>query len=46
MPQLSRSPRPHLALGSFATKTPSVAYAMVVLADGLPIAVPTGWTGR
>jgi uncharacterized protein len=40
MPQLSAEARDlNWLIGNFATKTPSVAHAMVVSADGLPIAV-------
>jgi uncharacterized protein len=40
MPQLSAEARDlNWLIGNFATKTPSVAHAMVVSADGLPVAV-------
>jgi predicted regulator of Ras-like GTPase activity (Roadblock/LC7/MglB family) len=40
MPQLSAEARDlNWLIGNFATKAPSVAHAMVVSADGLPIAV-------
>jgi uncharacterized protein len=40
MPQLSAEARDlNWLIGNFATKTPSVAHAMVVSTDGLPIAV-------
>ena len=40
MPQLSTEARDlNWLIGNFATKAPSVAHAMVVSADGLPIAV-------
>jgi uncharacterized protein len=40
MPQLSAEARDLTWLiGNFATKTPAVAHAMVVSADGLPVAV-------
>jgi predicted regulator of Ras-like GTPase activity (Roadblock/LC7/MglB family) len=40
MPQLSAEARDLTWLiGDFATKTPSVAHAMVVSADGPPVAV-------
>jgi uncharacterized protein len=40
MPQLSADARDlNWLIGNFATRTPGVAHAMVVSADGLPIAV-------
>jgi predicted regulator of Ras-like GTPase activity (Roadblock/LC7/MglB family) len=40
MPQLSADARDlNWLIGNFATKTPGVAHAMVVSADGLPVAV-------
>jgi uncharacterized protein len=40
MPQLSAEARDlNWLIGNFATRTPGVAHAMVVSADGLPIAV-------
>jgi uncharacterized protein len=40
MPQFSAEARDFTWLvGNFATKTPGVAHAMVVSADGLPVAV-------
>jgi uncharacterized protein len=40
MPQLSAEARDlNWLIGNFATKTPSVAHALVVSTDGLPIAV-------
>jgi hypothetical protein len=40
MPQLSAEARDlNWLIGNFATKTPGVAHAMVVSADGLPVAV-------
>jgi uncharacterized protein len=40
MPKLSADARDlNWLIGNFATKTPSVAHAMVVSADGLPVAV-------
>ena len=40
MPQLSAEARDlNWLIGNFANKTPSVAHAMVVSADGLPVSV-------
>jgi hypothetical protein len=47
MPQLSTEARDFSWLvGNFAKRTPGVAHAMVVSADGLPVRSPTAWTGR
>lgn len=47
MPQLSATARDlNWLIANFATRTPGVAHAMVVSADGLPIAVSGAWTGR
>jgi hypothetical protein len=46
MPQLSAEAHDLTWLiGSFAKQTPGVAHAMVISADGLPVAVSAGWTG-
>jgi hypothetical protein len=48
MPQLSADARDlNWLVANFATTTPGIAHAIVVSADGLPVAVcRTAWTGR
>ncbi len=47
MPQLSSEASDFSWLvGNFANRTPGVTHAMVVSADGLPVAVSSAWIGR
>ena len=46
MPQLgSEASDLNWLVGNLAKRTPGVAHAMVVSADGLPVAVSSAWTG-